>query len=203
MILLIHPPMCRVCGIPMGSNGVCSQCRINKPQFQLLRSWAIYEGPIRQAVLRIKYRRDITLGFELSNRMSKFVKNLNLPVEIVIPVPLGSKRKTERGYNQASLIAYPLSLQFGWDYVPEGLVRIRETGSQVGLNPGQRNENVKDAFDAVPRKVTGRNVLIIDDVATTGATLSSCTSALKAAGANEVYAVTFARTIAAHGYSVI
>jgi ComF family protein len=143
--------------------------------------------------------RDISLGYELSKHVSRFVEDMHLDVEAVIPVPLGKKRLKDRGYNQVSLIAYPLALRLKLNYIPQGLTRIRETESQVGLNSRDRNENVKDAFSSRCSHVSGKNILIIDDVATTGATLSSCTDALRAGGASSVYAVTVARALGTRG----
>jgi ComF family protein len=170
-----------------------------KPGYDQLRSWAIFNGPIQKAVHNLKYKRDLSLGLDLSGHLTNFVKELQLAVDIVIPVPLGKKRLKERGYNQASLIAFPLAIKLGMKYTPNGLVRIRETESQVGLNYKDRLENVKDAFQANSRLISGKNILLIDDVATTGSTLSSCTQALKAGGASTVYAITLARALAGYG----
>jgi ComF family protein len=156
---------------------------------------------MQQAVHRIKYKRDLSLGIELARLITRFVEDMNWPIEIVIPVPLGMKRKSERGYNQVSLITFPLALRLGMRYVPGGLIRIRETESQVGLNAYDRHENVKDAFLANSHRVAGKNILLIDDVATTGATLSSCACALKAGGASNVYAITLTRALPIHGLS--
>jgi competence protein ComFC len=195
--------MCNICGTPTNSRVICSRCARKRPNFTALRSWAEFEGPVQRAVHGIKYRRDISLGFELANLMTTFIEELKWPIDIVVPVPLGKRRKSERGYNQVGLIAYPLALRFGWKYIPNGLIRIRETGSQVGLNASDRQKNVSGAFAAIPKRVGGKNVLLIDDVATTGATLSSCTEALKVAGANDVFAVTLARARTNYGLSSI
>jgi len=112
---------------------------------------------------------------------------------MLVPVPLGSKRIKERGYNQAGLIGWPLSLALDIAYAPRALSRARETRSQVGLSRAERHENVRDAFRADKRLVNGRVILLVDDVATTGVTLSSCAEALYAAGARDVFALTVAR----------
>jgi competence protein ComFC len=195
----VNKPICKICGTTIKSQDLCSRCRKDRPNFNSLRSWEVFEVPEQKAIHGIKYRRDISLGFELANLMTTFIAELKWPIDIVVPVPLGRKRKSERGYNQVSLIAYPLALRFGWKYLPNGLIRIRETGSQVGLNASDRQINVLDAFAAIPQRVEGRKVLLIDDVATTGATLSSCTDALKVAGATDVFAVTFARARTNYG----
>jgi len=119
--------------------------------------------------------------------------SLAWPVNLLVPVPLGTKRLKERGYNQAGLIGWPLSLSLGIAYAPRALVRTRETRSQVGLSRAERHDNVRDAFTARPALVKDRTVLLVDDVATTGATLSSCAEALSAAGARDVFALTISR----------
>jgi ComF family protein len=116
-------------------------------------------------------------------------------VGIVAPVPLGIARLKERGYNQAALIARPFSLALGLPYAPEALQRRRETHSQVGLSIAERKENVAGAFSARRDVVASRSVLLIDDVATSSATLDACASALRMDGANQVYCLTLARAL--------
>jgi ComF family protein len=113
-------------------------------------------------------------------------------------VPLGKKRLKERGYNQVALVAQPLAYYSGITYLPRALWKARETRSQVGLNVDQRHQNVLNAYQADARSVEKKSVLLMDDVSTTGSTISSCTDALMAAGAREVYAITIARALAHH-----
>lgn len=130
--------------------------------------------------------------------MVGFVRSLQWPVDIMIPVPLGKKRLKERGYNQVGLVARPLAYQIGLRYEPEALWKTRETRSQVGLNVSQRRDNVNNAYQANPDIVKRKSVLIMDDVATTGSTISACTEALLSAGAQEVYVLTIARALSHH-----
>jgi ComF family protein len=146
----------------------------------------------------LKYRQDIGLGDALAVQFSGFVSNLNWPINLVVPVPLGQKRLFERGYNQVGLIARPLSLSMNLTYVPTALSRERDTRSQVGLTKLERHNNVRGAFIANRSRVKNHVVLLVDDVATTGSTLSSCAEALYAAGAQDVFAVTLARALAHH-----
>jgi ComF family protein len=169
----------------------------------MLRSWLVFEGPIRSALHTLKYRRNLPLGDSLAQQMAPYVRAWNWPIDIVVPVPLGRKRMRERGYNQVALVAMPLAALNGWQYRPRALVRSRETRSQVGLNAEERRQNVADAFYAKPADVSGKVVLLMDDVATTGATLSACTEALKKAGAREVYALTIARALPHHGLHIV
>jgi len=154
---------------------------------------------VQQALHRLKYRRDIGMGEALSSQMAGFIRQLEWPVGVVIPIPLGKKRMKERGYNQVAMVAIPLSMQLGLGYLSSALVRAKETRSQVGLSASERQENVKDAFFADRKKVNGRTVMLMDDVSTTGATLSSAAEALYASGAKDVFALTIARALPHHG----
>jgi competence protein ComFC len=195
--------MCEICGLPLPQNGLCPDCSISKPPYKILRSWLVFEGPIRNALHSLKYRRNIALGDALAQHMTGFVRGLCWPIDSVTLVPLGKKRLQERGYNQVGLFAKPLAAASGWHYVPRLMTRIRETNSQVGLSILERKENVLGAFQAAPSLVEGKTVLLIDDVATTGATLASCAEALLTAGAESVYALTLARALPRHGLHTV
>lgn len=199
----ISGPVCDTCGLPQADSGLCKRCQQKYPSFRLLRSWAVFEDPLQEALHRLKYRRDIGLGEALAEQMSGYVKQLDWPADTLIPIPLGKKRLKERGYNQVAMIAAPLSMQLGFDFYPAALIRARETRSQVGLSALERQENVQDAFIADKNKVDGRIVLLMDDVSTTGATLSSAAEALYAAGARDVFAVTIARALPHHSLKIV
>lgn len=191
---VIRGPFCNVCGKPQGGFETCPSCRKERPSFTALRSWTVFENPIQEALHRLKYRRDMGLGDALAEQMTEFARQLGWPVDLILPIPLGRKRLKERGYNQVGLIARPLALALGLEYAPHLLTRRRETRSQVGLSKQERRENVRDAFSA-GRQVNGRTVLVMDDVATTGSTLSSAAEALFSSGAKNVYALTVARAL--------
>lgn len=198
----IVDPVCDACGLPQVNTGLCERCQEKRPSFKLLRSWTVFEDPVRKALHRLKYRRDIGLGEALSNQMSGFVAQLRWPVDMMVPIPLGKRRLKERGYNQVAMVALPLSIQLGLDYCPSALARARETRSQVGLSAIERQENVRDAFFADGTQVNGRIILLMDDVSTTGATLSSAAETLLASGAREVFAVTIARALPHHSLKI-
>ena len=130
--------------------------------------------------------------------MAGFVRSLNWEVDMLVPMPLGKVRLKERGYNQVGLVARPLAYELGMQYTPQVLWKSRETPSQVGLTISQRMENVKDAYQADVRLLKRKSILLMDDVATTGATIQSGTLALLSAGAREVYALTIARALSHH-----
>ena len=200
---LIPDPVCQNCGLPINHPGQCIRCRETIPPFKMMRSWLVFEGPIRNALHQLKYRRNIALGDTLSKYLIEYVDKLEWRVDMVVPVPLGKERKKERGYNQVGLVAMPLADEKRWLYVPHAVVRSRETRSQVGLTIDERKDNVQGAFLGDSSAVSGATILLMDDVATTGATLSSCASALLDAGANSVYALTIARALPYHGFNIV
>lgn len=195
----IPEPVCRNCGLPISRPGQCPGCKISPPPYEMMRSWLVFEGPIRFALHKLKYRSNVALGDALAKHLAEYVGTLEWPIELVVPVPLGKDRAKERGYNQVGFVAMPLAFINKWSYFPRALVRTRETKSQVGLSIAERRENVSGAFLGDAAIVRGATVLLMDDVATTGATLSSCAAALREAGAKSVYALTLARALPHHG----
>ena len=191
----IEFPYCQYCGQPVSGRNYCERCIDSPPKLTAIRSWAIFDGPVRNALHRVKYRRDVALAEALMRPVIDYVIGLGWQVSVVAPVPLSKKRLGERGYNQADLLAKPLALGMGLSYQTKALQRGRETRSQVDLNLVQRRENVKDAFSAKGKLIDGKAVLIVDDVATSGSTLDACAEALWQAGASDVYGVTLARAV--------
>ena len=163
-----------------------------------MRSWAVFDSPVQNGLHTMKYKRNIALGEALALQMVDFVRSLHWEIDLLIPVPLGRKRLRERGYNQVALVAQPLAYHAGIAYLPKALWKARETRSQVGLNISQRQKNVQDAYQADPQCVARKSILLMDDVSTTGSTISACTEALLSAGSREVYGITIARALAHH-----
>ena len=189
----IQAPFCGQCGQHVPISGLCARCRELSSQLVAIRSWVVFDGPVRQAIHRIKYNRDLALAGIFANYLgSYFLNQLNWSVEMIVPVPLSSQRKKSRGYNQAALLAKPLSRELDLPYTNQALKRVCETRSQVGLSLIERRINVADVFRAFPI-VMNKNILIVDDVATSGSTLEACANALKQAGAKAVYGLTLAR----------
>ena len=195
----IHQPFCEKCGIPTKGADLCDKCRSNPPAYQMMRSWAVFDSPIQNGLHTMKYRRNIGLGESIAMQMVDFVRSLNWQVNVLVPIPLGKKRLKERGYNQVGLVARPLAYQLGIRYEPDALWKTRETRSQVGLTISERSENVRDAYQADSKLAKDKSVLLMDDVATTGSTISACTAALRVVGAQEVYVLTIARALPHHG----
>ena len=155
--------------------------------------------PVRPALLKLKYHHDISLGEALSWDLAVYLDRLGWHADSIIPIPLSEQRLTERGYNQVDLIARPLARLMGWQYMRGALRRSRHTPTQVGLAGSERRKNVLGAFKADPRLVAAKTILLVDDVATTGATLSSASHSLLEAGAGKVYALTVAKALQKYG----
>jgi competence protein ComFC len=196
-VQILNGTLCEVCGLPQDTDGICNTCRAERPHFHALRAWVVFEDPIRKALLRLKYYRNFSLGDALAVQMTDFVRDLNWPIDMLIPIPLGRQRMKERGYNQAGMIAEPLARALGIEFAPKALVRSKETRSQVGLSKQERQKNVLGVFQATG--VSGKTILVLDDVSTTGSTLSSSAEALLSSGASDVYALTVARALPRHG----
>lgn len=189
----IVTPICNCCGSPLQNSNLCERCKTQPPAYTALRSWAIYSGPVRRAIHQLKYRRDIGLGEALAAGLIMILDTQKWQIDMVIPIPLGKKRQNERGYNQAATLALPIAYAKGLAYKPSALIRKQETASQVYLSREQRAKNVKGAFWANPSMVSGKNILVVDDVTTTGATMQASAEALIEAGAACVYGITLAR----------
>jgi competence protein ComFC len=185
--------ICPICGNIGNGAGTCNQCKAFPLHFSQLRSWAVYEEPLRQALHRLKYKKDLALGEALSRPLIKLLPELGWQIDYLLPVPLGVARLAERGYNQSALLAKPLALALRIPYRPSGLRRARETRSQVELSAQGRRQNVQGAFQADRRVVAGKRVLVIDDIATSCATLDACAVALVEADAAQVFCLTVAR----------
>jgi len=112
---------CLRCGIEEQINGICSACRHSAPAYTSLRSWAYFEGSIRNALHRLKYKKDVALGEVLARHLVKMLDDLDWMVDMVVPVPLGLVRQSERGYNQATLLARPFALGNKLAFHPEAL----------------------------------------------------------------------------------
>lgn len=194
------PLVCRRCGMVLKSGGAhCYNCRGSKAKAykcSVIRSAFMFNASSRGLVHALKYGGADYLAREMGNLMAvRFCTYPELAAaEIVMPVPLFPKRRRKRGYNQSALLARWLAAGTGLSYDDVSLARTRDTVSQTTLGRRGRLANMTGAFACKnPAAVKGKVILLVDDVATTGATLEGCAVALKAAGAKKVFAYTFAR----------
>jgi competence protein ComFC len=148
---------------------------------------------MREAIHRLKYSNSRDLAVPLGEMMILYWQDVRPPADVIVPVPLHTRRLRERGYNQAALLAMELGKGVGLPVLENALIRVRDTSPQVDLSAKERKENVRGAFHCPDDRLAGRSVLLVDDVYTTGATLESCSLALKQQGVRTVWALTLAR----------
>ena len=192
-IRCLEEPLCRRCGAPVESARSSCGCRRRLGSLTRLRSAVSYEGPIEQAIHRFKYQGWRRLAAPLALLMAERLAVEGLAAGSVVAVPLHPTRLRERGFNQAELLAGELRRGLGMTCLAGVLVRTRPTPPQVGHDRRWRLANVSGAFEWRGPSLAGRSILVVDDVATTGATLDACASALRAAGSASVMGVSVAR----------
>lgn len=192
----INSNFCLRCGAKQNENsvGVCQNCKRNNFSFELARSPFSYEGNIRKTIYAFKYDNAKYLANPLSTFLYECYKDFNINVDFVTSVPLHLERIKSRGYNQASELAKEFCLRTSLNFI-EIFSRIKNTPSQTELNVKDRHSNVKNAF-ALNKNIDikDKNILIIDDIFTTGATVNELASLLKNNGAKNVYILTLAHT---------
>jgi ComF family protein len=190
----IEPPWCEKCGEPFVTDRLCTNCRNHPLVIDHIRSVALFEGVLRQAIHRFKYERLSGMAEPFGNMLADYWQAAQLAADWLIPVPLHPSRERDRGYNQSELLARQLARHVDVPVSSKGLRRTRATAVQMTLNAAERRENVAGAFECVEANVRGARVVIVDDVGTTGATLDACAQAVLKAGAVSVMGLTLART---------
>lgn len=193
------PFLCQRCGLPFEAaaplHGVdeCGLCRLRVWDFDRVRAFGAYEGPLRRLIHLLKYDKMSPLARPLAERMAARLPEVGT-ADILVPVPLYRWRRWRRGFNQAEVLAKELARLSGTPWSRKILRRTRPTRPQVGLSHRERRLNLAGAFAvSSPGVLNGRRVLLVDDVMTTGATLDACARALKSAGAAWVAGLTAAR----------
>lgn len=202
--------VCAVCGERLGSYRLmndhnqpcCPACYQDEPAFAKAAAYGSYDGGLRDLIHLLKYDHvrpaANVLGRMLAEVFDRLAASFGDTSPVLIPVPLHCGKFRERGFNQSELIArVALKLK------PSGLIlhtnvleRRRPTASQIGLTRQQRQQNMRGAFEVVrPEAIRGRNVLLVDDVLTTGTTASECARVVRRAGADRVFVATVARTL--------
>ncbi len=200
---LITGAACPGCGRPFDSpealthspEHVCSACRQKPPVFDQALSIGYFEGSLREAIHQFKYRPCRSLGKPLALWMVKNIRP-HSSIDCIMPVPLHRERLRHRGFNQSLILAHEIGKAFSIPLSFDNLVRVRPTRPQVDLSGEERIKNVSRAFSLLrPEEIDGKDVVLVDDVFTSGATMNECSLVLKKAGASKVTAVTLARAI--------
>jgi ComF family protein len=195
----IEPPFCQRCALPFDGKlpepFECGYCKDLKLHFTRAVAACRAEGIVRDCIHRFKYNREMYFELHLADwligagrRWIDWQK-----VDGILPVPLYPRKERQREFNQAERLASRLGQAVNVPVLPRLLRRVKETGTQTRLDAATRRANVRDAFVAQP--VTGKRLVIVDDVFTTGATLDSCARILSKEGAQDVLALTVARGV--------
>jgi ComF family protein len=197
---VIGEPFCTICGDPIHGKVehkyACAWCLDHRPHFDLARSVVRYRGVAQVVVQALKYAKMTCLTQDLVSLLSAGMRSYYLTerIDAVTFVPLHARRERERSYNQAKLLAKGLAEAFELPLLPKSLRRIKPTPTQTDLSASERRKNVNGAFTSEDgRWLKGRNLLLVDDVMTTGATVDECAKVLKKAGAARVCVITVAR----------
>ncbi|MEN9932128.1 MAG: hypothetical protein RIS17_701 [Pseudomonadota bacterium] len=195
----LGPPQCACCGDPLPHEGdpaaLCGACLADPPPFTRARAPLAYGGPARQLVLALKHGRRLHLARMMARAMLRVAGEIPADA-VIVPVPSHRIRLWQRGFNQAAAIARQLARQSGRPLVVDALARVKPTPSTKGLTRAARQRNVIGAFRvARPEAIKGKVVILIDDVMTTGATVSACAAQLRRAGARQVEVLTYARAM--------
>lgn len=206
-IRFLDGPVCDGCGVPFefDPGDRCAACLAKPRAFDAARAACLYDETSRDPILKLKHADRLDLAPMLARWISRAARELIEEADAIAPVPLHRFRLLRRRYNQAAEIARPLAAMTGTPYLPDALVRRRDTATQAGKSGSGRKRNVAAAFE-VPasrrKQVDGLRILLIDDVLTTGATAEGCARALKAAGAARVDLAVVARVQAAAGLTI-
>lgn len=186
---------CRQCGLPLnGDASHCGACQLSPPPYTLTQSALHYAFPVDRLLPRFKFHGDLAAGTVLATLLHWAVDPAELP-QALVPVPLHRSRLRQRGYDQALELAKALARECRLPLCADRLVRARATSAQTELGATARLNNVRDAFAIRPGRALPAHVALIDDVMTTGATVSECAHVLLAAGVERVDVWTVARAL--------
>jgi len=198
---LIFPPRCEVCKTN-NNQAICQSCfsqiKFMKPHLGI-HCVSVYDGALRTAIHRFKFkgRKKLAraLGVIIVQYLSQSPSLQMDEIDLIVPVPLHAKRLRQRGFNQTELLAQAISKYFGVE-AKSVLARTRDTKAQFDLHRNERFANIEGAFEVIDQdSIHGRRILLLDDIYTTGATISECSKALQAAGAKRVEILTLSRAL--------
>ena len=190
------PPLCPQCGKPQPSGTLCPGCVSWQAEIDGIRSPFRFDGLMRQTIHQLKYKNLRALAAPLAKLLNDYLATNPLPGEVLVPVPLHPRRLRERGHNQSLQLAEELSNLISLPVIDDCLIRKHHTPPQARTSSvEERRSNVTNAFTCVNDRLHDKQVLLIDDVSTSGATLNACAAVLKAAGAISVWGLVLAREV--------
>lgn len=193
------PEGCSYCGLPTSQNEVCYQCQLNPPPWECLMAVSSYEYPLKWLIHRLKFKGHTELSYGLSRLLllkwvaERRARGLTKP-DIVLPVPLFRYRQWRRGFNQSALLAKPLAKWLEAEYNAKLLVRNEARRDQKQLTAKSRQSNLKRVFRC-KEQVTGKRILLVDDIVTTGSTVNEICELLKKQNPHAIQIICLCRTL--------
>lgn len=192
---VLPAPCCPRCALPGGSGECCGRCQRRPPAFDAMLALHPYAFPVDRLIQGLKYRSELAIAGHFAAALAAPCAALG--ADLIVPMPLHRSRLAARGFNQAMEIARALAPRLGLPLAARACIRKRATAPQEGLSLAERRRNLRGAFAcrADFTGFTGRHLLLIDDVATTGASADECARTLKRHGAARVSVAVIARTL--------
>jgi ComF family protein len=188
---------CQTCGLPLVATEAdqCGRCMADPPKLDRMRAAVAYDDRSRSIVLRLKYGRKVALARTMARYMAP-LGELGCGGALVMPVPLHRRRLWSRGFNQSGLVARELAKSWGYPFEVGLLRRTKPTQPLKGMSHSQRRKAVAGAFAILdPDRIKGREIILVDDVLTSGSTAEACAKALRKAGAARVELICWARVV--------
>lgn len=194
-VSFITKDFCPRCGtqMPKDSIGVCKACKNSNYEFDYARACFVYDGKVKSVIRKLKFKDGKYLIEPLSNALYYLLNSINWNIDFITFVPLHESRLKTRGFNQSELLALHLGKRTNLPVV-NCFEKAKNTPTQTSLTRSERKKNLIDAFKMINKSVKDKNLLIIDDIFTTGATTNELSKLLKEKGANKVYVLTLAHT---------
>ena len=196
-LVFINSKRCKCCGKPLDTESfICGVCLDKKYYFD--QNISVYNKTIARAIFEFKFKDKTFLSKKFADLMKNNINNFSYKIDYIVSVPMHLNRLRKRGYNQSFLLANDLANLTNIDFIKDLLIKTKNTSRQVGLNVKERKTNLKGSFsikDKYKDIIKNKNILIIDDVFTTGSTINECAKILKLEGkVNKVMSLTIAKT---------
>ncbi len=187
----VREPRCMICGKPVlnAETECCPDCAANAHAFRQGRAAFVYQDPMKQSMYRYKYsnRREYAAFYAKAFVEQNAIWLSTLCLDAIVPIPVHPKRYQQRGYNQAALVAREIGSRINVPVREDVLLRVRQTDAQKHLDAKERKNNLKSAFKTTVNELKLKNILLVDDIFTTGSTVDAAAVKLRAVGAETIY----------------